>query len=155
MLSSGTADSDNVPPQKTHSSYYRPLPSFRALKVISLAVWRGIVNFYEATLGALFDHFSWNATLYCALGTALFLVFAACALSVHALNKSRGRPALFSMLAFGEAQERPSNFYIEDILPKKKSPQSETTNPTEDESYPAPQRSFMRIDPQRLPSLKT
>ena len=121
MLSSGTAEEESTQTQKTHSSYYRPLPSFRALKVIVRATWIGACEAYDATLGALFNHFSWNVTLYCALATALLLIFTACAFSAHAMQKSRGRSALFSMLAFGEAQERPSNFYIEDILPKKHS----------------------------------
>ena len=89
--------------------------------MIVRATWIGACEAYDATLGALFNHFSWNVTLYCALATALLLIFTACAFSAHAMQKSRGRSALFSMLAFGEAQERPSNFYIEDILPKKHS----------------------------------
>ena len=140
------------PPLKTHSAYYRPAPSFRALKVIVSGFAEWISGAYAKTLGALFSHLSWNSTLYCALATALALIFVACALSVQAFRQSRGRTSLFSILAFGEAQERPSDFYIKDIIGKgAQSANSDSTKESEAESYPAPQRSFLRVKPAPLP----
>ena len=100
------------PAKKTHSSYYRPAPSFRALKIIYFGFTNWLASAYESTLGALFSHLSWNSTLYCALGTALTLILVATLVSAQAFLRSRGREELFSMLAFGQAQERPSDFYI-------------------------------------------
>ena len=154
-ISASGGEADSHPAKKTHSSYYRPAPSFRAFKVVCFAVGNWLAAAYDSTLGALFSHLSWNATLYCALGTAVALIFAACMFSLQAFRRSRGREDLFSILAFGEAQERPSDFHIKDILRRRtQSSKSDSTKESEPESYPVPQRSFLRLDPEQLPRLK-